>query len=52
MDVNFERVGYTREHRMEIHRELIGRLRPAPGIASAAEEMIVPLSGSGWNEIV
>jgi putative ABC transport system permease protein len=38
--------------RVEYTRQLLERVRAVPGVESAAETMIVPLSGNGWNRTV
>ncbi len=38
--------------RLEYKRELLAKVRGTPGVDSAAETTIVPLSGDGWNEFV
>jgi putative ABC transport system permease protein len=38
--------------RIEYRRRLLERVRAVPGVAAAAETMIVPLSGNGWNRTV
>lgn len=40
------------ERRSIYKRQLLERLRAIPGILSAADAAIVPVSGSGWNESV
>ena len=50
LDVGFERAHYAKEQRGLIHRQLQDKLSAVPGVASAAEVGIVPLSGNGWNE--
>ncbi|HMD32560.1 MAG TPA: ABC transporter permease, partial [Candidatus Acidoferrales bacterium] len=40
------------DRRAEYKRQLTERLRAIPGVESAAEAMIVPLSGNGWNRTV
>jgi putative ABC transport system permease protein len=39
-------------HRSEYERELLARVRNIPGVASAAQTVIVPLSGDGWNQAI
>jgi len=51
VDVYFRQGNYGKERLFEIHRELLDRLRAQPGVSSAAEVNIVPLGGSGWNEM-
>jgi len=38
--------------RLSYKRRLLERVRAVPGVTAAAETMIVPLSGSGWNRTV
>src|SRR5256714_6110439 len=38
------------ERRLPFKRELLDRIRAIPGIDSAADANIVPISGNGWNE--
>jgi len=52
LDVGFERANYPKEQRGLVHRELLEKLSAVPGIASASEVRIMPLSGNGWNESV
>ena len=43
---------YPVERRHAVRRDLLERLRAAPGLDSAAEASIVPVSGSGWNNTI
>jgi putative ABC transport system permease protein len=52
VDMDLERPNVSAERRREFHRELLERIRETPGVASAAETAIVPVSGNGWNENV
>jgi predicted permease len=38
--------------RLAYRQELLARLRGIPGIISAADAVVVPVSGNGWNENV
>ena len=38
--------------RIAYRQRLLERVRAVPGVTSAAETMIVPISGSGWNRTV
>ncbi len=38
--------------RLEYKRELLNNVRNTPGVVSAAETSIVPISGDGWNEFI
>jgi putative ABC transport system permease protein len=40
------------ERRREYERELLASVRSAPGVVSAAETAIVPISGNAWNEFI
>lgn len=40
------------DHRQPYKQELLDRIRSIPGVDSAAETNIVPVSGNGWNEDV
>jgi putative ABC transport system permease protein len=40
------------ERRSEFARDLLARVQAAPGVLSAAETAIVPLSGNGWNDFI
>jgi len=40
------------ERRSDFQRELLSQVRAVPGVLSAAETAIVPLSGNGWNEFI
>jgi predicted permease len=41
-----------RDRRVEYKRQLLERVRAIPGVRSAAEAMIVPISGNGWNRTI
>ncbi len=38
--------------RLEYQRQLLDQVRAMPGVLSAADTVIVPLDGDGWNEFV
>jgi putative ABC transport system permease protein len=40
------------EGRRALFTEIMERMRALPGVAEAAEAFIVPVSGSGWNNLV
>jgi predicted permease len=50
-DLDFRRAQYAKERNAEVHRELLERLRAIPGVVSAAEVNIMPLSGDSWNDL-
>ncbi|HEY3743584.1 MAG TPA: ABC transporter permease [Bryobacteraceae bacterium] len=43
---------FTPERRGPLYRHLLERLRSTPGISQVATAIIVPLSGSGWNDVI
>jgi len=49
-DFATERLRIPAAARNEFTRTLLSRVRAIPGVASAAATLIVPASGSGWNE--
>jgi len=51
-DVDFTSLNIPKDGRIDYNRQLLERLRAIPGVESAAQAMIVPLSGSGWNRTV
>ena len=52
VNVDISPVKATREGRTEIKQDLLARVRAIPGVESAAEASIVPLTDSGWNDTV
>jgi len=51
-DVDFTALKTPRDRRVEYCRQLLERMRAIPGVASAAEAAIVPISGNGMNRTV
>jgi len=51
-DVDFTPLKIPKDRRIEYKRQLLERVRAIPGVESAADAMIVPVSGSGWNRTV
>ncbi|HUB30202.1 MAG TPA: ABC transporter permease [Terracidiphilus sp.] len=51
-DFDFSALNVGGASRLEFKRELLERVKTTPGVASAAETSIVPLSGDGWNEFI
>jgi putative ABC transport system permease protein len=49
-EVNLTHLNIPAERRQPYKRELLDRIRAVPGIDSAADTNIVPISGNGWNE--
>jgi len=49
VDLNLDREHYSQEQTAAVTRDLLERIRSAPGVVSAAAVNIWPISGSGWN---
>ena len=49
VDLDLRRAGVPEERRSALFAELTAKLGALPGVISAAQAMIVPVSGSGWN---
>jgi predicted permease len=52
VNIDISPAKYPKERRLEVYRDLLGRLRGQAGVVSAAEVGMTPISGSGWNESV
>ena len=52
VDVDFTPVNVPMTQRVQYRENLLERVRALPGVESAAETYLVPLSGSGWNNNV
>ncbi len=52
VNVDIGPVKASREGRTEIKQDLLARVRAIPGVESAAEASIVPLSDNWWNDMV
>ncbi|HYN05998.1 MAG TPA: ABC transporter permease [Vicinamibacterales bacterium] len=50
--VDMQPLNLALAQRAEIHRRVLERVAAVPGVESAAEAMVVPVSGNGWNERV
>jgi len=50
MGVDISRLNFTSEQRAATYRTLLENVRATPGVESAANTHIVPLSGDGWND--
>jgi putative ABC transport system permease protein len=48
--IDYSTLKLTHDSEMAFKRELLDRVRGIPGVVSAAETLIVPLSHSGWND--
>ncbi len=51
-DLGFESLKIPQERRIEYRRQLLDKVRSIPGVISAANNQITPLSGSGWNQTI
>lgn len=49
VNVDVRGTGVTTEAGRSTYAQIMDRVRAVPGVTSAAEAFIVPLSGSGWN---
>ena len=49
-DVDLSHLNIPVERRQSYKRELLDRLRGVPGVDSAADASVVPVSGNSWNE--
>jgi predicted permease len=49
VDLDLRRAGVPEERRTALFADLTARLGAIPGVSSAAQTFIVPVSGSGWN---
>ncbi len=52
MGVDASRLRYTPERRGMLYRDLLDKVRAAPGVELAATTRIVPMSGSGANDLI
>jgi predicted permease len=50
--LDLRRTGVPPERFLPMNREITDQIRALPGIESAAEVYIMPMSGSGWNETI
>src|SRR4029079_10230924 len=50
VNLDLRKTGIPRERRTAMYEEITNRLSALPGVTSAAQAFIVPVSGSGWNE--
>ncbi|MGH7554832.1 MAG: FtsX-like permease family protein, partial [Longimicrobiales bacterium] len=51
-EVNWSSLGLADERSRTFPRELLERVRAIPGVRSASASLIVPISGSAWNDDV
>jgi putative ABC transport system permease protein len=52
LDLDFSKLKLPKDRRLAYKRDLLDRVRAIPGVDSAADARIVPLSGNGWNDSV
>jgi predicted permease len=52
IDLDFSQLHYNNEQLATLRRTLFARVSAQPGILSAAEVAVLPISGSRWNDIV
>ncbi|HEX4228249.1 MAG TPA: ABC transporter permease [Bryobacteraceae bacterium] len=52
MGVDLSELHYPPERRAVVYRDLLDQVRATPGVDLAATANIVPISGSGWNEMI
>jgi predicted permease len=52
MGVDLSDLHYSPERRATVYRDLLENVRASPGVELATTTTIVPISGSGWNEMV
>ncbi|MBS1824633.1 MAG: ABC transporter permease [Acidobacteria bacterium] len=52
VSLDLRRAAVPKEQRMTIFRNLMDRLSTQPGVISAAQVDVIPVSGSGWNSRV
>jgi putative ABC transport system permease protein len=51
-ELDFSKLKLPKDRRLAFKRDLLDRVRAIPGVDSAADATIVPMSGSGWNDSV
>ena len=50
--MDLRRAGVAEARRAALYQQITDRLSSLPGVESAAQALIVPVSGSGWNETI
>jgi predicted permease len=50
VNVDIRRSNVDEKARLATYAQIMDRVRTIPGVSSAAETYIVPMSGSGWNQ--
>ncbi len=49
VNLDLRRAGIADDRRRELYADITARVAGLPGVASAAQVLIVPVSGEGWN---
>ena len=52
VDLDLRQPHYAKERLSVVYRNLLERLAGQPGVLAAAQVMMTPVSGSGWNDMV
>ena len=52
INVDVRRSAVGEAARAQVYAQVLERIRAVPGIEAAAEALIVPMSGSGWNQTI
>jgi len=52
VNLDLRRPQYAKERRPIIYRNLLDRLSAQPGVISAAQVLMTPVSGAGWNDMI
>jgi predicted permease len=52
VDLDLRQPHYAEERLPVVYRSLLDRLAAQPGVLAAAQVMMTPVSGSGWNDMV
>jgi predicted permease len=52
VSLDLRRLQYAKERFPMVYRSLLDRLGAQPGVISAAQVLLTPVSGGGWNEMV
>jgi predicted permease len=50
VDLDLRPAHYAKDRLPEVYRETLARLRATPGVVSAAQVLLTPMSGGGWDE--
>ncbi len=51
-NLGFESLKIPKDRRIEYRRQIVEKIHSIPGVVSAANNNITPLSGSGWNQTI